>query len=218
MLNNFTEPNMQTPIYSVLPSEAVETNPTSEAKPSSDDIESSLIPQNGHVETKPIEDDKTNLNPKIEKLQKFYTFIEPEKVSAFLEKEPYWIDALWEARHKILEYYPLASVTLELSPSSTPLWATIDPKCEAEQAVATKRRFDSDWWIKFSRYLGGKLSITLDREKTRIPGDAWDVLESLIGTYDGPTDWSIEHDHYLYGTPKHSSEQPTETNEQPNER
>ncbi len=32
--------------------------------------------------------------------------------------------------------------------------------------------------------------------------DAWDVLESLIGTYDGPKDWSVEHDHYLYGTPK----------------
>jgi hypothetical protein len=32
--------------------------------------------------------------------------------------------------------------------------------------------------------------------------DAWDVLESLAGTLDMPADWSIEHDHYLYGTPK----------------
>ena len=33
-------------------------------------------------------------------------------------------------------------------------------------------------------------------------GTAWAILESLIGTYDGPADWSEEHDHYLYGWPK----------------
>lgn len=36
-----------------------------------------------------------------------------------------------------------------------------------------------------------------------VSADAWDVLESLIGTIDGPPDWASEHDHYLYGTPKH---------------
>jgi hypothetical protein len=30
----------------------------------------------------------------------------------------------------------------------------------------------------------------------------WDVLESLAGLTDAPADWSVEHDHYLYGTPK----------------
>lgn len=34
--------------------------------------------------------------------------------------------------------------------------------------------------------------------------DAWDVLERMAGTVDGPDDWSLEHDHYLYGTPKRS--------------
>ncbi len=33
-------------------------------------------------------------------------------------------------------------------------------------------------------------------------GDVWDVLESLVGTVEAPSDWAIEHDHYLYGTPK----------------
>lgn len=32
--------------------------------------------------------------------------------------------------------------------------------------------------------------------------NAWDILESLAATIDGPEDWSSEHDHYLYGTPK----------------
>ena len=34
--------------------------------------------------------------------------------------------------------------------------------------------------------------------------NAWDVLEEAIGTIDAPADWSVEHDHYLYGTPKRS--------------
>lgn len=33
-------------------------------------------------------------------------------------------------------------------------------------------------------------------------GSAWDILEGLIGTVQGPEDWAAEHDHYLYGTPK----------------
>lgn len=37
-------------------------------------------------------------------------------------------------------------------------------------------------------------------------GNAWDVLEALIGTIDAPSDWSSEHDHYLYSTPKHQPE------------
>lgn len=33
-------------------------------------------------------------------------------------------------------------------------------------------------------------------------GDAWDILEAMMGTVDAPQDWSSEHDHYLYGTSK----------------
>lgn len=32
--------------------------------------------------------------------------------------------------------------------------------------------------------------------------EPWDIIEGLIGTLDGPQDWSSQHDHYLYGTPK----------------
>lgn len=35
-------------------------------------------------------------------------------------------------------------------------------------------------------------------------GDAWSVLKSMMGTVEGPPDWSSELDHYLYGTPKRS--------------
>lgn len=32
--------------------------------------------------------------------------------------------------------------------------------------------------------------------------DAWDVLESMIGTVEGPEDWSRNFDHYQYGAPR----------------
>ncbi len=42
-------------------------------------------------------------------------------------------------------------------------------------------------------------------ESSNERGNAWDVLKNYVGTVkDMPEDWAIEHDHYLYGTPKHS--------------
>lgn len=35
---------------------------------------------------------------------------------------------------------------------------------------------------------------------------AWAVLEALAGTLEAPDDWSDQHDHYLYGTPKQTRE------------
>ncbi len=45
--------------------------------------------------------------------------------------------------------------------------------------------------------------LTLRQEQLQKSGNAWDVLESLTGTVKAPADWSVEHNHYLYGTPKH---------------
>ena len=33
--------------------------------------------------------------------------------------------------------------------------------------------------------------------------DVWNLLDDLVGTIEAPQDWASEHDHYLYGTPKH---------------
>ncbi len=37
-------------------------------------------------------------------------------------------------------------------------------------------------------------------------GTFGEFLRSIAGTLDGPGDWSVEHDHYLYGTPKRSTQ------------
>jgi hypothetical protein len=48
-----------------------------------------------------------------------------------------------------------------------------------------------------------KFVVTLRQQHLQPPRNAWDVLESLAGTVEAPADWSAEHDHYLYGIPKH---------------
>ncbi len=34
------------------------------------------------------------------------------------------------------------------------------------------------------------------------PTNAWDALDAMTGCMEAPHDWAMEHDHYLYGTPK----------------
>ena len=48
-----------------------------------------------------------------------------------------------------------------------------------------------------------RLIITIHSvEQPAVQENAWDVLEAMTGTVEAPSDWSSEHDHYLYGTPK----------------
>ncbi len=53
-----------------------------------------------------------------------------------------------------------------------------------------------------ARYL-----LTVEQEVQEAHGpNAWEMLEALAGTIEGPHDWAAEHDHYLYGVPKRPSE------------
>lgn len=48
--------------------------------------------------------------------------------------------------------------------------------------------------------------VIIEVEPVREPvGNAWEVLARYAGTVEAPADWSLEHDHYLYGTPKRYS-------------
>lgn len=49
----------------------------------------------------------------------------------------------------------------------------------------------------------------LDNESSDAESTAWDTLAKLAGSIEAPADWSSEHDHYLYGTPKRHGAQPT---------
>ena len=48
--------------------------------------------------------------------------------------------------------------------------------------------------------------ITIVPEEVAPVLNAWDLLENLTGTVEAPEDWSAEHDHDLYGTPKRQTE------------
>lgn len=51
-----------------------------------------------------------------------------------------------------------------------------------------------------------KIQILSEEETLESPSrNAWEILESLAGTVDAPEDWSSEHEHYLYGTPKRNA-------------
>lgn len=51
-----------------------------------------------------------------------------------------------------------------------------------------------------------RYTITIEAVEPVAKGNAWDVLEAIPGTVEAPSDWSSEHDHYLYGTRKHNTE------------
>ena len=56
--------------------------------------------------------------------------------------------------------------------------------------------------------VNGKYLVTINETSAEDSetGDAWDLLEQATGSLQCPADWSSEHDHYLYGSPKrHSS-------------
>lgn len=42
----------------------------------------------------------------------------------------------------------------------------------------------------------------ISQEKPSQNKTAWELLEEMAGSFEAPEDWSSEHDHYLYGTPK----------------
>ena len=46
-----------------------------------------------------------------------------------------------------------------------------------------------------------RIIVTQELHKSGV-GSAWDILKELDGVVKAPRDWSAEHDHYLYGTPK----------------
>lgn len=75
--------------------------------------------------------------------------------------------------------------------------------------VAIKGHFDGKVIVPEERVdfpAGQKLILHIEPAPTapEMTGDAWDVLDKLSGTVNAPADWSEEHDHYLYGTPKRS--------------
>ncbi len=50
------------------------------------------------------------------------------------------------------------------------------------------------------------IQLWLDK-KSKKSDDLWDWMEEHAGTIEAPEDWSLEHDHYLYGAPKRQTKE-----------
>jgi len=61
-------------------------------------------------------------------------------------------------------------------------------------------------WLKFAGMHKDNPLFGETLEYIENEGNAWDVLEALTATIEAPSDWSSQHNHYLYGTPKHDNE------------
>jgi len=57
---------------------------------------------------------------------------------------------------------------------------------------------------KLSQLIAEAIQMWLEKRKKST--DLWDLLEEYVGTIEAPEDWSLEHDHYLYGTPKRNED------------
>lgn len=68
-------------------------------------------------------------------------------------------------------------------------------------AVFDGKVFRPDFPVDLEPNTRYTLKVEQDIQKPKTQS-AWDILEELTGTVEGPEDWSEEHDHYLYGTPK----------------
>ena len=60
-------------------------------------------------------------------------------------------------------------------------------------------------WLKFAGMHKDNPLFSETLEYIENEGNAWDVLEALTGTIEAPSDWSIQHNYYLYGTPKYDN-------------
>ncbi len=72
---------------------------------------------------------------------------------------------------------------------------------ETCEAIFDGKVFHPDGKIKLTP---NKHYILIVHEKVEEPdsSNAWDILDGLTGAIEAPKDWSIEHDHYLYGIPR----------------
>jgi hypothetical protein len=129
------------------------------------------------------------------------------EVSKFLEKNPSLIELLPEIYSKIKDYFPDGQLFLEVISDSeesnaSRLVISLYPVGDAPDILNKFSQLKDDWWSDTYDRIDGKISINIEHKDLITSGDPWSALESLIGTIEGPEDWALEHDHYIYGTPK----------------
>jgi hypothetical protein len=153
----------------------------------------------------PVEQNSSEFE--IQKLQRLYNFINPVELTAYIKRYPFLIISLQEAYQKITGYFEHSQLTLERTSepedsSHCRMLLTIHPLEDANNVLALYKQMDV-WYIEFSKQVKGHICLDIEHSSLNTEENAWDILFKYAGTYEGPENWSAEHNHYLYGTPKH---------------
>ena len=83
------------------------------------------------------------------------------------------------------------------------LFQAIEPEIVTLEIAPAKAEHP---WLKFAGMHKDNPLFSETLEYIEAEGNAWDVLEALTGTIEAPSDWSSQHDFYLYGNPKQDNE------------
>ncbi len=103
-----------------------------------------------------------------EKLAELYQFREEKEVEAFLEKHPYLVPLLLEAREQVARYFgPETPVMLKVFYDSeddegAELFGLIQSKLSYEEARERLAQFDQGWWLENSSRGDCWLNINLE--------------------------------------------------------
>ncbi len=143
----------------------------------------------------------------LKSLKRLFTIEQLEGVSSFLEMRPYLVAFLEEAYAKFMDYFPGRKLILSLVPSvrrkdEMTLLIAVQADGERAETLATFNRLKLDWWRHARKQLADLIIITVRHKDIDSSNNGRMVLENLSGIYEGPEDWSAQHNHYLHGTPK----------------
>lgn len=150
----------------------------------------------------------------LEKLEQLYVADQPAVVAAYLEQNPSLWPLLQEAHASFRQFFPDGPLVLESHPptdeNDAPLVIAVHPTADLDDALIQYNQLKLKWWVRAYERFEPWLSIAFRHPGLDTSESFHDFLERIAGSYDGPADWSAEHDHYLYGTPKRWESLPNE--------
>ncbi len=106
----------------------------------------------------------------------------------------------------IKRFFPEAELSLKLTSVVEPgyekgLELTIGVTGNKNEVQKNFRRLKSEWWFGIDDSILELVSISIEHPEFSTQ-QAIQGLGGLIGSLEALEDWALEHDHYLYGTPK----------------
>jgi hypothetical protein len=145
------------------------------------------------------------------KLQDYYFNSDNKHLQNFLMDNIPLVEFLVDAARSIRHYLPEAELELKLAPAEEPgeedkLLVIIHTRGQENEVLSNFNRLKAEWWFEAAENFLDKLSLEVEHPAFST-NQAITNLTNLIGSVEAPSDWSLEHDHYLYGTPKRNHSQ-----------